>query len=193
MGNSNEPRLGGDDFGSVAGGEVGGDVATEAIWFAGRFANSEKFDAVYREGMSLVERTAQYLDGPGRAEAKSLAAPVTLVYATESMRLTTRLLEIASWLMIYRAVKDGEIDAGVARQRRRKLRLKQIGRPQHVKHYELLPIGLRQLIEASFSFNDRIVQLDKAMNEGRTDAAQLSAPNPVIQQLQQLEAAFGPR
>ena len=31
-----------------------------------------------------------------------------LAYATESMRLTTRLLELASWLMVRRALKEGD-------------------------------------------------------------------------------------
>ena len=84
--------------------------SAEMISFGARFAASDQFDAVYKEGMALVERTASYLDGPGRKEAKGLQPPLTLTYATESMRLTTRLLELASWLMLHRALKDGEID-----------------------------------------------------------------------------------
>ena len=59
--------------------------------------------------MGLVERTASYLDGQGRKESRALRGPVAVLYATESMRLTTRLLELASWLMIRRALKEGEI------------------------------------------------------------------------------------
>ena len=61
------------------------------------FAASDQFDAIFKEGMGLVERTAAYLDGPGRKEARALRGPVAVLYATESMRLTTRLLELASW------------------------------------------------------------------------------------------------
>ena len=46
------------------------------ISFGERFAASDQFDAIFREGMALVERTAAYLDGPGRKEAKALAGPV---------------------------------------------------------------------------------------------------------------------
>lgn len=59
--------------------------------------------------MLLVETTAAYLDGPGRREAKLLKPPVSVLYATESMRLTTRLLDLASWLLVRRALKEGEI------------------------------------------------------------------------------------
>lgn len=164
-----------------------------AIRFGAKFAASEKFDVIYREGMGLVEKTAAYLDGPGRKEAKTLVAPVTLVYATESMRLTTRLLEIASWLMIYRALKDGEIDGRQAAQRRQRVRLNPLGRPQHVKSYSELPQGLRALIEASFNLNDRIVQLDRSVSSDAEPAQAVAVANPVMSQLAQLEAAFGRR
>src|SRR5262245_46244340 len=72
------------------------------VSFGERFAASDQFDAIFREGMALVERTAAYLDGPGRKEAKSLPGPAAMLYANESMRLTKRLLQLASWLMIRR-------------------------------------------------------------------------------------------
>ena len=34
---------------------------------------------------------------------------VSIAYATESTRLTTRLLDLASWLLIQRSLKEGEI------------------------------------------------------------------------------------
>lgn len=69
--------------------------------------------------MALVERTAAYLDGPGRREAKALAGSVSVLYATESMRLTTRLLDLASWLLIRRSLKEGEISEEEAAKKRR--------------------------------------------------------------------------
>jgi regulator of CtrA degradation len=40
------------------------------ISFGERFAASDQFDAIFREGMALVERAATYLDGAGRKEAR---------------------------------------------------------------------------------------------------------------------------
>lgn len=192
MRNGNGRSFVGDDAVAAPANIAEGDISG-TIRFGAKFAASEKFDQIYREGMGLVEKTAAYLDGPGRKEAKSLVAPVTLVYATESMRLTTRLLEIASWLMIYRALKDGEIDAKQAAQRRQRVRLNPLGRPQHVKSYGELPAGLRELIEASFNLNDRIVQLDRSVGSDSEAADAAPATNPVMTQLAQLEAAFGRR
>ena len=158
------------------------------ISFGERFAASDQFDAIFKEGMALVEHTARYLDGPGRQEARKLRGPLSVLYATESMRLTTRLLELASWLMIRRALKSGEISAEEARNKRQRVKLKGPGRPSHVKGFSDLPEGLRRLVEQSFSLNDRIVQLDRAMELALEDAT--AADNPVGAQVTRLQEAF---
>ena len=63
---------------------------TALVQFSERLTNSAAFGALFREGMDLVEETAAYLDGAGRGEAKALDRVVSLTYATESRRLTTR-------------------------------------------------------------------------------------------------------
>ena len=158
------------------------------ISFGERFAASDQFDAIFKEGMALVEQTARYLDGPGRQEARKLRGPLSVLYATESMRLTTRLLELASWLMIRRALKSGEISAEEARSKRQRVKLKGPGRPSHVKGFIELPQGLQQLVEQSFSLNDRIVQLDRAMEVAVGEAT--PANNPVGAQVTRLQEAF---
>src|ERR1700710_971154 len=78
------------------------------------FARSELFQRTFQEGMDLVEETAAYLDGSGRQASKLLSRNAALAYATESMRLTTRLMQVASWLLVQRAVKEGEMEAQAA-------------------------------------------------------------------------------
>lgn len=164
-------------------------VSGVTISFGERFAASDQFDAIFREGMALVERAATYLDGPGRKEARRLRGPAAMLYATESMRLTTRLLELASWLMIRRAHKEGEITLEEVRQKRERVKLTAPGRLSHVKGFEELPEGLRQLIEASFALNDRIVRLDCAM-EVVVGEPEIGAGSPVEAQVARLEQAF---
>src|SRR5580692_7345446 len=73
------------------------------------FARSELFDRTFQEGMDLVEETAAYLDGAGRQDSKLLSRNAALAYASESMRLTTRLMQVASWLLVQRAVREGDM------------------------------------------------------------------------------------
>lgn len=160
------------------------------VSFAERFASSDQFDQIFREGMRLVENTAAYLDGDGRRQAKALSPAQGMLYATESMRLTTRLLEIASWLLVRRSLKSGEITPEEARVKRRRIKLASVGRPGHVKGYEDLPADIRRLIDASYALNDRILQLDRAL-EGPALTVVATNDNPVQRQIDRLAAAFG--
>lgn len=161
------------------------------VSFGERFQASAQFDHVFKEGMALVERTASYLDGEGRRESKALAGTSTVLYATESMRLTTRLLDLASWLLIRRGLKDGEITQEEAKRKRARVKLQALGRPSHIKGFDELPSGLRDLITQSFALHDRIVQLDRAMNgPSQADLQEEPVSNPVGQQFRKLELAF---
>ena len=94
-----------------------------AIPFIHRLALSGAFKDLFREGMALVEEAASYLDGPGRVESRALPRPAGLAYSTESMRLTTRLMQVASWLLLQRAVNEGELTSTQAQAERIRVKL----------------------------------------------------------------------
>ena len=56
------------------------EVGLNTISFAGRVAASSQFKSLYAEGMSLVEETAAYLDGQGRAASKVLPRMASVLY-----------------------------------------------------------------------------------------------------------------
>ena len=161
------------------------------VSFGERYQASEQFDLVFKEGMALVERTASYLEGPGRAEAKRLSAPANVLYASESMRLTTRLLDLASWLLIRRALKEGEISETEAQKKCSSVSLHGPAKPSHVHGYDTLPQGMRDLIGESYALYDRIVRLDRTLNLKLEEVG--SEPvlaNPVGAQMDRLRVAF---
>src|SRR5580693_3341025 len=89
-------------------------ATSPAISFIHHLASSVAFKDLFREGMTLVEEAASYLDGPGRAESRALPRAPALAYSTESMRLTTRLMQVASWLWLQRADNEGELTSSQA-------------------------------------------------------------------------------
>src|SRR6202030_4651968 len=93
------------------------------VSFGAKLAGSQSFAGLFRDGMALVEETAAYLDGPGRKESKKLERSAALAYATEKMRLTTRLMQLASWLLLHRAVKEGEMSLAQANKEKAKVKL----------------------------------------------------------------------
>lgn len=135
------------------------------------FVNSKVFATLFAQGMELVEETATYLDNGGRKAAKSLERNDAMTYAGVSMRLTTRLMQIASWLLVLRAVRDGEMsetEAGDAKYR--------IGNGDRSTRGETeiggLPDTLRELISETDTLFARISRLDYdlfvALPEGGT-------------------------
>ncbi|KPH81675.1 DUF1465 family protein [Bosea vaviloviae] len=159
-----------------------------AISFARGFVKSDAFMVLFREGMGLVEQTAAYLDGDGRKDSAALPREVALSYATESMRLTTRLMQIASWLLVQRAVAEGEMTAEQARAENDKVRIPEPMLPPAQPDAVLLPQGLRDLMDHSFRLQGRIRHLEGQMS-GKVAATEQA--NPVQDQLASLKARLG--
>ena len=171
------------------------DVPTDSglgatIDFAARFAGSETFRTLFREGMALVEETASYLDGPGRAESRGLSRAASLIYATESMRLTTRLMQLASWLLLQRAVNEGEMTQAQAGVEKSKVRIDARPPERSGPGWDEVPETLRSLVERSQRLQERIRRLDDAIYSEAGERPE-AVPNPVADQLGLLSRAFG--
>ncbi len=157
------------------------------VQFSERLTNSAAFGNLFREGMDLVEETAAYLDGVGRAEAKALDRAASLTYATESMRLTTRLMQLASWLLLHRAVKEGEMTLTQANREKTKVKLSAAD-PGAADLIEKLPQQLRDLIARSMNLQGRVRRLDTTIHTPPAERAPIG--NPLVPQLNRLKAAF---
>jgi len=177
-------EIGATNIGAAAPGGVG-------PWRAGvvrDFARSELFDRTFQEGMELVEETASYLDGAGRQESKHLDRGAALGYASESMRLTTRLMQVASWLLVQRAVREGDMEPTLACDARYRLAAETLARREAALNTGVLPVGLLDLLDRSERLYERVMHLDRRMY---VDAAEEEAPHPVLSQFEKLQAAFG--
>src|SRR3954466_8864968 len=111
------------------------------------FARSELFERTFQEGMELVEETASYLDGEGRQESKLLSRNAALAYAAESMRLTTRLMQVASWLLVQRAVREGDMKPAAACEDRYRLAAEEVCQGGEDVAHQDLPPGLTLLLD----------------------------------------------
>jgi regulator of CtrA degradation len=163
-----------------------------AISFAEKLVASDGFKALFSEGMAMVEATASYLDGEGRKESRDLQRSAALAYASESMRLTTRLMQITSWLLLQRAVNEGELSRQEAEAEHRKVRLNADANPSSPEMMALLPVRLTELIQQSFRLQSRISKLDELLRlrEGDAKAPETAEENPVAQQLAMLQGAL---
>lgn len=151
----------------------------------GAFAGGKVFERVFTEGMALVEETASYLDGPGRALNEKLPREARLTYTSWSMELTTRLMQAASWLVMQKAVRDGDMvreDAFAP-----KYRLKRDGPALDVdaQASSELPKRFLELVGSAEALFERILRLDEALYGHR----QQRPRNAINQQIQALQKA----
>ena len=160
-----------------------------AVAIGPRIVASGGFDLLYREGMGLIEEVASYLDGAGREHSRGLPRETSFAYATESMRLTTRLMQLASWLLLQRAVNEGELTAEGARAEKEKVKFSATPEQRGGPGYEGLPETLRGFIVRGDRVFERVMQFDK-LERGISTPPEAGGQNGIADQLSRLRAAY---
>lgn len=158
------------------------------ISLAERRVFSDSFKPLYNEGMSLVEQAAEYLDGKGRVDAKGLSRIAATLYAAESMRLTTRLMQVASWLLLQRAANSGEMTRDQVAAEKAKVRLDTVSVNETADGWSELPEAFRDLVMRSLSLQNLVRRMDDQVYGDLPQAPR--RPNPVSDQLSLLNTAF---
>jgi regulator of CtrA degradation len=162
----------------------------QPVKLAERRMFSASFKPLYDEGMRLVEQAAEYLDGAGRSEAKSLSRVAATLYAAESMRLTTRLMQIASWLLLQRAANSGEMTRDQVASEKSKVRLDTISATNGAPGWEELPAAFVDLIERSLRLQSLVCRLDDELYGASVPFEAVRRSNPVNDQISLLATAF---
>lgn len=150
------------------------------------FTGGKLFDTVFTRGMALVEETAAYLDGPGRDQSKTLPREAGLTYSAWSMELTTRLMQAASWLVMQKAVRDGEMRREDASARKYRIRRDEPPLDPSAQKGNGLPPRFLELVGRAEALFEQICRLDEALYP----PVRPKAPsNPVSDQLAALQKA----
>ncbi len=158
------------------------------VRLAEHFTRSENFRTLFADGMKLVEESAGFLDGPGREAAKTLPRTASVLYASESMRLTTRLMQLASWLLLQRAVGDGEMTRAQLVEEKKKIKLDQQASDLSSPGWDDVPHDFRGLVRRSLQLQKRIKLLDGEIYHQQTSE---QPENPINAQINLLETVFG--
>ena len=157
-----------------------------------RRISRDRFELLYQGGMALVEETAHYLDGDGRKEAKILSKPASSLYAAESMRLTTRLMQVASWLLLQRAATSGEMPLIQMLSEKKKVKLDTPAAGFGTSDYDELPETFRGLVQRSLDIQRNIARIDDELYGPMADEmGRAPKRNPVTDQIDLLKTAFG--
>ena len=166
--------------------------AAAPVSFCQKLAGSARFAELFQDGMALVDEVAAYLDGEGRAESKVLSRSLALAYAAESMRLTTRLMQVASWLLVQRALNQGELERAQGMLEKNRIQVASQGIVSQASVFAQLPETLQELTARSMQLQARIIQFDRYVHPPELDTGAPAAP-AVHRQIALLNRAFGAR
>jgi regulator of CtrA degradation len=95
-------------------------------------------------------------------------------------------MQIASWLLVQRAVREGDMPVAEATQERYRLRVEEP--PTESDETHELPAGIRALLDRSERLHERVLHMDRRMY---VEALEGEAANPVQSQMDRLRSAFG--
>jgi regulator of CtrA degradation len=137
--------------------------------------------ALYIEAMLLADEARSYFDSAGREDRDSLDPFARVGFSCESLKVTTRLMQVIAWLLTQRAVEAGELTRAMAMSTSRRL-----GEGPETDEALLprLPDQARTLIEASRDLFERIHRLDERAGSREP------APSPARSLLSRLERSL---
>jgi len=119
--------------------------------------------STYDETLDLMVEARNYLAYVERRERQRAGVVASLRMSCEAMRVTSRLTQVMAWLMMQRAVVEGEISADEAMVDRNRLSGASVCLDETFNDDESLPRGLRSLMDRSFRLYVRIARIEEQM------------------------------
>src|SRR5215218_1659589 len=119
-------------------------------------------DSFYTEAMVLADEARSYFDDAGRYARQELDPFARVGFACESLKVTTRIMHIVSWLLTQRAIESGEIPLLDGRRPERRLGHAQDSDPAVIRQ---VPQAAQRLINASADLYARIKRIDEGSFE----------------------------
>ncbi len=121
------------------------------------------FSRTYDETVDLMVEARNYLTHSERRERERAGAVAGLRMSCEAMRVTSRLTQVMAWLMMQRAVHEGEVSAEQALADECRLSGTDVCLDESFGRDETLPNGLRSLMDRSFRLYVRVARLEEMM------------------------------
>jgi len=139
----------------------GDELQEQIMASAAPAADIISLDKIYAETFGLMNETVDYLEKQKKAGHTPLPAAASCAYIGESMRLTTRLMQMAGWLMMQRAVHNGEMSAEEARRPEHCLGSIKVCVGPPMEGAGLLPREFTALLTRSQALFDRVRRLEQ--------------------------------
>ncbi|WP_200340129.1 DUF1465 family protein [Rhodovibrio sodomensis] len=114
----------------------------------------------YDEALALTREVRDYIASQAPADKAALDHDTQLVASCEEMRVTARITQVMAWLMLQRAVNDGEVARDAAAQPENRLGGQDTCLAEPAVDPDRLPARLGDLLTRSRALYERIQRLD---------------------------------
>ena len=126
-------------------------MRTEAI-------TSRLIETLYLEALLLADETRGYFDQSNAAEADALSPAERVLLACESLKASTRLMQIIGWLLMRKAEAAGEVPVTDPSDPRRRLDECPAIDAEVIAR---MPARARQLVLAGVDLHQRVGRIDQ--------------------------------
>ena len=134
------------------------------------------YNRTYDEAVDLMVEARSYLCNVDPAERRKINVASGVRLSCEALRVTSRLTQVVAWLLLQRAVQEGELSTFDALAEHNRLSNEDVC--LNVAHCrdEIIPVDLRRLLERSLQLYLRISHIE-AQIIARQDGMGLRAIN----------------
>jgi regulator of CtrA degradation len=119
------------------------------------------FSRTYDEALDLIVEARNYMVHSRPTGRRVRPSGDNLRLSCEALRVTSRLTQVMAWLMLQRAVQDGEISAQEACDEKNRLSGQSVCLDDGGGEDNDIPAGLRSLLSRSLSLYKRISRLEE--------------------------------
>ena len=119
------------------------------------------FRRTYDETVDLMVEAKAYMSRVDVIERERVDVVSGLRMSCEAMRVTSRLTQVMAWLLMQRAVQEGEVTAQEAVAERNRLSGADVCLDDSFAQDAVLPRGLRSLLDRSFKLYVRISRIEE--------------------------------
>ena len=120
------------------------------------------FNRTYDEALELVIQTRDYVVYRENQDQAGLNVCERIQVSCETMRVTTRLTHIMSWLMMQKAVFNGEVSLEEALHMADPLIEEDVCLLRHHEDYGFLSLRLHELLDQSLALYMRVCRLESS-------------------------------
>jgi len=121
------------------------------------------FSRTYDETFDLMVEARNYLEHFDRRDRERAGVVAGLRLSCEAMRVTSRLTQVMAWLMMQRAVHQGEITSDEAMAEDNRLAAADVCLDESFAEDQTIPGGLRSLLDRSLRLYVRVAHIEAQM------------------------------